>query len=94
MTKRPLWAAMAAGLGVLLTILAFQARTWLNSEQTRLTDQRATEILNRDLPVGTDNSCVKQLLDRKAGAHSEEKLDYPGHPGHPGHGPVMHRATA
>jgi hypothetical protein len=34
MTKRPLWASTAACLGALVTILAFQAPTWLNSQQT------------------------------------------------------------
>jgi hypothetical protein len=58
-------ASVAACLGRLVIILAFQARTWPNSEQTKLTDQQAREILNRELPVGTDKSRAKQLLRRE-----------------------------
>jgi hypothetical protein len=43
----------------------------LNSEQTKLTDQQAREILNRDLFVGSDKSRVKQFLAAKAWAYSD-----------------------
>jgi len=71
MTKRRLWLSIAACLGALLIVLAFQARTWLNSKQTKLTDQQAREILSRQLPLGTDNSRVKEFLEAKYWAYSD-----------------------
>jgi hypothetical protein len=68
---RPIWASIAACLGALVIILAFQARTWLNSEQTKLTVQETREILNRELDVGTDKSRVQQFLRREAWAYSD-----------------------
>jgi hypothetical protein len=66
MTKRPLWVSIAACLGALAIILAFQARTWRSSRQTKLTDQQARETLDRELPAGTDKSRVQQRLDAEA----------------------------
>jgi hypothetical protein len=62
---------MAAGLGRLVIILAFQARNWLNSEADR-TDRSASDGENRELPVGTDKSRVQQLRDGKAWAIQTE----------------------
>ena len=63
MKKRPIWVYVVGCFAVVLIILAYPARRCLNSEHIKLTDQEAREILNRELPVGTDKSRVKQFLD-------------------------------
>jgi hypothetical protein len=72
MTKGSKLLLIAAGLAALalMIVLAFQVHR-LNSAQINLTDQQAREILNRELPIGTDKSRVKQFLDAKSWANSD-----------------------
>jgi len=71
MKKRPIWLYIGGCVAIVTIILAFPARHWLNSQQTKLTDQQAREILNRELPIGTDKSRVKEFLDAKAWTYSD-----------------------
>jgi hypothetical protein len=71
MMKRSIWLYIAGCLAVVAILLAYPARHWLNSEQTKLTDQQAREILNRELPVGTDKWRVKRFLDTNAWDYSD-----------------------
>jgi hypothetical protein len=71
MKKRPAWLYFVFGLAAIVIIFPFYARTWLNREQAKLTDQQAREILNRELPAGTDKSRVKQFLDMNAWDYSD-----------------------
>lgn len=72
MKKRPAWLAIVVLLGTMLIIFVFQSRTWLNHEQTELAEKQAKEILNRELPIGTDKSQVRRFLDRNAWDYSVE----------------------
>lgn len=71
MKKRPVWLSIVFLLATMALILTFYSRTWLNQEQTKLTEKQAKEILNRKLPIGTDKSQVKRFLDRNAWEYSE-----------------------
>lgn len=72
MKKRPAWLYIVGCFAVVIIILAYPARHWLNYAQVNLTDRQAREILNRELPIGTDKSRVKQFLDVKAWAYSDK----------------------
>ncbi len=71
MKKRPAWLYIVGCFAVVIIILAYPARHWLNYAQVNLTDRQAREILNRELPIGTDKSRVKQFLDAKAWPYSD-----------------------
>jgi hypothetical protein len=73
MTKRSKFLLIATGLAALAvaTVIAFEIHR-LNSVQIiNLTDQQAREILNRELPVGTDKMRVKQFLNVKGWAYTD-----------------------
>jgi hypothetical protein len=71
MKKRPFLLHIAFVLATMTLIFTVYARTWLNREQTKVTEKQAKEILNRELPIGTDKSQVKRFLDRNAWDYSE-----------------------
>jgi hypothetical protein len=71
MKKTPRWLYIMGCFGVVAIILAFPARTWLNSERSNLTDEQVREMLSRELPIGTDKSLVKRFLDAKPWPYSE-----------------------
>ena len=71
MKKRPVLLYIVFVLTAVALIFTVYARTWLNHEQAKLTEQQAKEILNRELPIGTDKSQVKRFLDRNAWDYSE-----------------------
>lgn len=71
MKKRPAWLYFMFGLAAIVIIFPFYARIWLNHEQAKLTDKQAKEILDRELPIGTDKSQVKRFLDANAWDYSD-----------------------
>ncbi len=71
MKKRPVWPHIVFVLATMAILFTFYSRTWLNQEQTKLTEKQAREILDRELPIGTDKSQVKRFLDRNAWEYSE-----------------------
>jgi hypothetical protein len=70
MKKRPVLLYIVLVLAAMALIFTAYARTWLNHEQTSLTEKQAKEILNRELPIGTDKSQVKRFLGRNAWDYS------------------------
>jgi hypothetical protein len=71
MKKKPIRLYIVGCFAAVLIIFAYPARHWLNSAQINLTDQQAREILNRELPIGTDKSRIKRFLDTKAWPYSD-----------------------
>jgi|HubBroStandDraft_2_1064218.scaffolds.fasta_scaffold35753_3 hypothetical protein len=71
MKKRPIFLYILFVPAVMALIFTVYARSWLNHEQTKLTEKRTKEILNSELPIGTDKSQVKRFLDRNAWDYSE-----------------------
>jgi|SRR5580658_8111242 hypothetical protein len=71
MTKRPAWLSIVVCLVVAVAILAYPGSRWLNYRQAKLTQQQAREIVDRELPTGTDKSVVKQFLDAKHWVYSD-----------------------
>jgi len=71
MKKRRVWLSIVVSLVVMATILAYPGIRWLNFKQAKLTQQQAREIVDRELPPGTDKSVVKQFLDTKHWAYSD-----------------------
>lgn len=72
MTKRPAWLSIVICLVVVAAILAYPDSRWLNFRQAKLTRQQARDILDRELPTGTDKSVVKQVLEGKHWVYSDE----------------------
>jgi hypothetical protein len=58
-------------LALVVIILAYPGIRWLNYRQAKLTQQQAREIVNRELPTGTDKAVVKQFLDAKHWVYSD-----------------------
>ena len=71
MKNRPVWLYIVFVLAAVGLIFTVYARTWLNHQQTKLAEKQAQEILNRELPIGTDKSQVKRFLDRNAWDYSQ-----------------------
>jgi hypothetical protein len=72
MTKKSKFLFIVAGFTVLVLVIliAFEVHR-LNSEQINLTDEQAREMLNRELPIGTDKMRVKQFLDAKGWTYTD-----------------------
>jgi hypothetical protein len=68
--SKSLLVAGALLASALIAVVALQVHR-LNSEQTNLTDQQTRDILNRELPIGTDKSRVKRFLDARAWRYSD-----------------------
>lgn len=64
-------------LVIAVTVIAVAAcsAVWvhgLSKKKVSLTDQQAREILDRELPLGTSRSKVKEFLEHKGWSHSDE----------------------
>jgi hypothetical protein len=70
MTKRSKILLAAAGGAVIVCFVAIQI--YLNSmRKVNLTDEQAHRITDRDLPLGTSRSVVKQFLDARGWNYSD-----------------------
>jgi hypothetical protein len=72
MTKGSKYFLIAVGFAVLALgiVVAFEVHR-LSSVQINLTDKQAREMLNRELPIGTDKMPVKQFLDAKGWTYTD-----------------------
>jgi hypothetical protein len=72
MKKRAKFLLIATGFAALAVVIFIEFEVHrLNSRQINLTDEEAREILNRELPIGTDKLRVKQFLDAKGWAYTD-----------------------